>query len=249
MVTNDSPEAVEEVLWMHFFPQAHKPDHSHEMDAQDCDAPFEQYYRDHIRKLLMVRRRQRYLAKNNYHVTRLEYLLTLFPDARFVIPVRNPEQQIASLIKQHRLFCALNATDSRVSKQLQRSAHYEFGPLRCPILVDKDRQARYRPDLDDVDWYASQWADVYGFLRKRIDENPTLANACLIVRYDDICSHTETTLSRVFAHLDLDDSWAEEIIESYGLRVSAPDYYKVDFSARQQERILTITSDIADTYL
>jgi len=253
MITADSPEAVEEVLWMHFFPKAHKPDCSHVMGEQENHPQFEKYYRDHIRKLLMVGNRQRYLAKNNYHVTRLEYLLKLFPDARIVIPIRDPVHQVASLIKQHNLFSQQNLEDSRVSRQLKLSGHYEFGPLRCPIIVDKNqvdenRQAHYDQGLEEVAWYASQWADVYGFLRQRIKENKTLAKACLVIRYEEICSQTRESLDRLFAHLDLDDEWAEEIIEACAPTINAPDYYQPGFTAAQLELIQKLTGDTAESY-
>jgi len=246
MITADSPEAVEEVLWMHFFPAAHKPDCSHVMGEQESHPPFEKYYRDHIRKLLLVRNRQRYLAKNNYHATRLEYLLKLFPDARFIIPVRDPVQQVASLIKQHRLFSQQNVEDPRVSRQLQLSGHYEFGPLRCPIIVNESRRTHYGQDLEEVAWYASQWADVYGFLQQRMQENQELAKACLVISYEDICSRTTKSLERIFAHVGLDDERAEEIIKTYAPIISAPDYYQHGFSEAQQELIRKLTSDTID---
>lgn len=248
MITGDSPEAVEEVLWMHFFPEAHNPDCSHVMGEQESHPQFEKYYRDHIRKLLLVRSRQRYMAKNNYHVTRIEYLLKLFPDARIIIPIRDPVQQVASLIKQHRLFSQENVEDSRVSRQLQLSGHYEFGPLRCPIIVDESRRAHYGQDLEEVAWYANQWADVYGFLHKRMKENQILAKACLVVRYEETCSQTKKSLDRLFAHLGLDDEWAEKIIEAYAPTISAPDYYQSSFTAPQQELIQKLTSATAGTY-
>lgn len=248
MITSDSPEAVEEVLWMHFFPEAHKPDCSHVMGEQESHPQFEKYYREHIRKLLMVGSRQRYLAKNNYHVTRIEYLLKLFPDARIVIPIRDPVQQVASLMKQHRLFSRQNEEDSRVSRHLNLSGHYEFGPLRCPIMVDESRQAHYRQSFEDVAWYASQWADVYGFLQQRMKENQTLAKACLVIPYEAICSQTRKSLDRLFAHLDLDDEWAGKIIEACAPAINAPDYYQPDFTAAQQELIQELTSDTARTY-
>src|SRR3546814_13405511 len=75
-------------------------------DLAETDCPeFERFFRDHLRKLLWVRRRPRYLSKANYSVTRMAYLLTLFPDARFVLPLRDPAAHIASLVKQPRLFC------------------------------------------------------------------------------------------------------------------------------------------------
>jgi hypothetical protein len=248
MITADSPEAIEEVLWMHFFTAVHKPDHSHAMDGQESHPLFEKYYREHIRKLLAVRHRQRYLAKNNYHVTRLEYLLKLFPDARFIIPIRSPVQQVASLIKQHRLFSQQNAEDSRVSRQLQLSGHYEFGPLRCPIIVGDDRRAHYSQDLDDIAWYASQWADVYGYLHERMNANQTLAEACLVVRYEDTCSDAIKSLETVFKHLDLDDEQGEKIIAACAPTISAPEYYRADFSAAEAAQIRKVTSDTAELF-
>jgi len=138
--------------------------------------------------------------------------------------------------------------DSRVSRQLQLSGHYEFGPLRCPIIVNESRQAHYHRDLDEVAWYASQWADVYGFLHQRMKENPTLAKACLVVRYEEICSQTRESLDKIFGHLGLDDEWAEKIIAAYVPIINAPDYYQPDFTAPQRELIQTLASDTAKNY-
>ncbi len=248
MITADSPEAIEEVLWMHFFPAAHKPDCVHLMSAEDDHAQFEKYYREHILKLLAVSRRQRYVAKNNYHVTRLEYLLKLFPDARFVIPVRQPRHHIASLIKQHRLFSQQNTEDPRVSRQLQLSGHYEFGPRRCPIVVSENRRAYYGGDRDDLAWYAGQWADVYGYLHERMQKNQALADACRVVHYEDLCSDTSKTLREVFAHLDLDDESARRIIAAHSPTITAPDYYQADYSAEQEDLIRQITGTTAERF-
>lgn len=248
MITADSPEAIEEVLWMYFFPSAHKSDCSHVMGAQESHRPFEKFYRDHIQKLMTVRCQQRYLAKNNYLVTRLEYLLKLFPDARFIIPIRDPVQQVASLLKQHRLFSQKNAEDPRVSRQLQLSGHYEFGPLRCPIIVNETRQAIYSQGLDDVAWYASQWADVYGFLHERMQENQSLANACLVVPYEDLCSESIKSLQRVFTHLSLDDEQGKKIVAASAPTIEAPDYYQPDFDAAKEELIRNITGEAAGLF-
>src|SRR5918996_1406141 len=105
-ITPDSPEAFEEVIWMAFFPELHDPSQSEVLSGATSRPEFEAFYRDHLRKLVRVRSGRRYLSKGNYNVTRLEYLLKLFPEARFVIPVREPVWHIASLMKQHALFCA-----------------------------------------------------------------------------------------------------------------------------------------------
>ena len=105
-ITPESPEAFEEVIWMAFFPGLHDPARSAVLSGEARHPEFEAFYRDHIRKLVRVRGGRRYVSKDNYNVSRLEYLLELFPDARFVIPVRDPVWHIASLMKQHALFCA-----------------------------------------------------------------------------------------------------------------------------------------------
>ncbi len=248
MITPDSPEAIEEVLWMHFFPGAHQPHHSHVLAADNDHPQFEKYYREHIRKLLAVRKRQRYLAKNNYHVTRLEYLLSLFPDARFVIPVREPVQQVASLIKQHRLFSEQDAADSRVSRQLRLAGHFEFGPGRCPILIEDRRVPHYQEKSGDVAWYAQQWADVYGFLHARMQANPALKNACLTIRYEDLCSEPQQALQGVFQHLDLDVTASDDIIASIAPTISAPDYYDCDFNAVDAALLRDLTGPTAELF-
>ena len=248
MITTDSPEAIEEVLWMHFFPGAHKPDCNQVLGAEEKQPQFETFYQDHIRKLLAVRHGQRYIAKNNYHATRLEYLLKLFPDARFIIPIRDPLQQVASLLKQHRLFSEQDAEDPRVSRQLQLSGHYEFGPSRCPIIVNENRRAHYSPALDDIAWYASQWADVYGYMHGRMQKNEALAAACLVVPYEEFCREPSQKLEAVFTHVDLNDESGKKIIAACAPTISAPDYYQADFSSAQKALVREITCDTAELF-
>ncbi|HTK85076.1 MAG TPA: sulfotransferase, partial [Patescibacteria group bacterium] len=126
-VTFDSPEAVEEMIWMYFFPRAHDPAVSNELDATIRNPSFAAYYASHIRKIMHIFGKQRYLAKGNYNLTRIPYILSLFPDARFVIPVRRAEAHIASLMKQHYLFTRLEQDDPRALRYMNRVGHFEFG--------------------------------------------------------------------------------------------------------------------------
>ncbi len=87
-VTSESPEAFEEPVWMNFFPHLHKRLWDETFTREASHPEFEAFLNAHIRKLLFLREGMRYLAKANYNVTRLEYLLKLFPDARFVVPIR-----------------------------------------------------------------------------------------------------------------------------------------------------------------
>src|SRR5262249_9203395 len=75
MISSESPDAIEEMLWMAFFPRCHDPSVSHLLGAHDSHPAFEAFYRAHLRKLLLAERAARYVAKANYHVARLPYLL------------------------------------------------------------------------------------------------------------------------------------------------------------------------------
>jgi len=132
-VSHDSPEAVEEVLWTYFFPARHEADVNQVLDGQLRHSKFDLFYKEHILKLLAVRNANRYLAKGNYNISRMRYILTLFPDAKFLIPVRDPVKHVASLAKQHALFTRASQEDARVPLQMAMSGHFEFGPRRVPV--------------------------------------------------------------------------------------------------------------------
>src|SRR5688572_208015 len=79
VVSSESPEALEEPLWMAFFPAAHDGGVSQVLDSGTDHPRFADFYRNHLRKLLLIRGGERYACKGNYHVARLEYLLKLHP--------------------------------------------------------------------------------------------------------------------------------------------------------------------------
>ena len=137
-VTSASPEAMEEILWMAFFDHIHDPSASNILDGATHNPPFERFFRDHVRKLLAADKAARYASKGNYNLTRLEYLLKLFPDARVILPIRHPIAHIASLAKQHALYVAGEREDPRALLHMQRSGHFEFGLDRRPINPGND---------------------------------------------------------------------------------------------------------------
>ena len=102
-VTRDSPEAFEEVFWQQAFPGRHDPAVDQVLEGDAHNAAFDAFYTLHLRKLLAARGARRYLAKANYHLTRLGYLHARFPDARFVVPLREPLSHVGSLLRQHRV--------------------------------------------------------------------------------------------------------------------------------------------------
>ena len=247
LVTPDSPEALEEVLWMRFFPGRHDPKVDQVLDASVSNPAFEAFYRDHLRKILLVRQGRRYLAKGNYNVTRMAYLARLFPDARFVVPVREPRAHVASLAKQHRLFCEQERQDPRVLRHMRRVGHYEFGLDRRPLNVGDTEAAMSVARLweagEEARGLARHWALVYGFVLDQLERDPALRERTLILRYEDACADGAAVLGRTFAHVALDLPPAQ--LQTMAGRLSAPTYYRDGFGEAEAAAIAEETAGVA----
>lgn len=246
-VTPESPEAFEEVIWMAFFDDLHDPTMSDLLDGATQRPAFERFYRDHIRKLLWLRGGRRYVSKGNYNVVRLEYLLKLFPDARMLVPVRDPLWHVASMVKQHALFCTGENQESRAQRHLERSGHFEFGFGRRPINAGDPAMARRIMQLwadgYEIEGWARYWDHIYRFLADRMENNKRLRAATLVVRYEELCQTPRDTLSRIFAHCGLDVREAE--LNGLARGFKHPTYYEPRFTASELEVIARCTRNTA----
>ena len=185
-VSNDSPEAVEEILWMYFFPARHETDVNQVLDGQLRYRKFDAFYEEHILKLLGVRNANRYLAKGNYNISRIRYILALYPRAKFLIPVRDPVHQIASLARQHTLFTRAGQKDPRIPQQMAMSGHFEFGPRRVPVNFGKPQATQaiidcWQQECETEGW-ARYWAETYQHIHDQLEQFPEVRKACLLFR-------------------------------------------------------------------
>jgi hypothetical protein len=247
-VTPDSPEAIEEMLWMAFYPGAHDPGRDNSMRRGGVDGRFADFYRDHIRKLLWLRQGSRYLSKNNYNLARLDGLIELFPDARVIVPVREPVTHIASLMRQHALFSAAETRHPAAQRYMQRVGHYEFGLDRRPLNVG-DAQTTLAVcnlwrDGHEVEGWSLYWANLHEYLANALQENAALHDATLVVRFEDLCADPQGMLSRMFAHarLSADSAWIAKMAQ----RIRAPSYYDVPFGEQELATIRQLTSKAAE---
>lgn len=205
----NSPEAMEEALWMQFFSGLHEPRESNVLNATTSNSSFEKFYIDHIRKLLLGRNADRYVAKANYHVTRLEYLLKIFPDARFVIPVRQPVAHIASLMKQQDLFRRGQKANPRARAHLKRVGEFEFGLDRRPINTGNTERTKVVYSAwrrgEEIRGWAIYWSQVYGYLADLLEKSPAVRAASILIRFEDLCDQPKTHITNLFAHCGFPD--------------------------------------------
>jgi hypothetical protein len=232
MIAPDSPDALEEMLWMAFFPKCHDPTRSALLGGTDHHPPFAAFYRNHLRKVLLAEGATRYAAKANYHVARLPYLLGQFPDARFLIAVREPAGHIASLVRQHQHFSEGQRGNRRALAYMQRSGHFEFGLDRRPINLGDDRRVRLVIEAwksgDEIRGWARYWAMVYDYLAALLSSDPEVKQAAMIVRFESMCDAPAETLRAVTDHCRLAE--AEPVIGRFSTVVRRPTYYQSPLS-------------------
>lgn len=209
IITKMSPDAFEEPLWQHYFPDSHAAGRDQHLDAADANPAFERDFPNHLRKILHLRDAARYVSKGNYNIGRLAYLAKLFPDGRFVIPIRSPLEHVASLARQHELFTAYAADDPRVPYYLASAGHYEFGPQRRAICLDAESAGaaeKLWAEEGDAAGYAWQWAHVYGHLARQLDADEGLARRVMVLRYEDLCADPPGHMAQVLEHCALTDA-------------------------------------------
>ncbi len=245
-VSPESPEALEEPLWMAFFPQSHRAHQSSILDAATDCPDFDHFYRNHLRKILLVRGGDRYACKGNYHVARLEYLLKLNPDSRMIVPIRGPREHIASLVKQHRLFTAGEQRYPRALTQMQAYGHFEFGLDRRAIHLDdyhavEDIERLWRAG-EEVRGWARYWAYVHGYLAKRLAANLELRRSTLVVHYEELCTQPAQALANLAVHCNLPDQPA--VRATWASQLHAPTYYRPSFSATEEAIIVEETAAV-----
>lgn len=240
-VSNDSPEAVEEVLWMNFFPNLHDPGKEQVLDEHDRNPDFDDFYRDHIRKLLAVRNARRYLSKGNYNIARIRYILSLFPDARFLVPVRDPIHHVASLMKQHALFTRNSKQDPRIPLQMALSGHFEFGPHRTLVNYGNDRETAAIMDAwnagEEAEGWSRYWALAYRHLLEQIRDHEDVRESCLLFSYEELCADSPRVIDRLIQHCALPQGDFEAVRARYIEELAPPAYYRPDFTDAERASI------------
>jgi len=253
MITRDSPEAVEEIFWRKYFKYISIENSSHIIDRNIVNPKFDKFYSNHIRKLLIAQNRSRYLAKNNYNITRLEYLLRIFPSAIFLLIIRNPINHIASLIKQTKLFMKMENQIPLLQDWLKILGHREFGHDSICInvnnteLIHKIRKL-WRNKNTYVKGWAYYWNSIYDFIANSLEANEKLRSATFIVNYNKLCEKPADMIDRILEYTELPLDKFLEVREYYINHLHKPTYYSPDFSEQELSDIYEVTKDTASRF-
>jgi len=245
-VTAKSPEAMEEILWMHFFPNLHNSAKNNSLNRTQRSKSFDSCYSQTIKKLLLIRKASRYLAKNNYNITRLDYIHGLFPSARFILLFRDPVWHLASLIKQHRLLSEKETQDKHVLAYMKRSGHFEFGlglrPLNLTSTETTLEIQRLWDEGKDVEAWSKYWRDVYTYVASLLETNRQVRESSIVVNYETLCGNSEEVLARIYSHVQLEPG--PDLLQEQAKQLHLPSYYKPSFTESELEIIKKETADV-----
>ncbi len=251
-VTRDSAEMGEEILWEHFFPHIHDEANYSVLDGSTSNPDFERFYDEHLRKLALVHGRTRYVSKAIMCFERMQYLCKMFPDARFLLYMRNPIDHVASLIKQDRIWAEIERDDPRQIEIIELTGHHEFGPNQVMANLGRPDELReIRRLFNEGKWAQSRaryWAYAYDFVANQIEGDPQLARRVLVVRYEDLVEDSLTTIDRILAHAELSAEPFAATREAYDKKLTHPTYYKPEFTTAQLEAIVSATRDVAKRF-
>jgi len=199
MVDYDSPEAFEEVFWK----AACGPDYIRK-DGLLPHAPEHgvlEKFKQYIGLVLKSRefKADRYLSKNNNNILRLPALCRALPQSLILVPFRDPAQQAASLLRQHRRF--LEPVDGFIIKYMKWLGHYEFGAGHQPFLVS-DQANPY--DRETLAYWLMLWNQVYQWLLA------TAPASTVFISYERLCTDNGQTWARLLEKVDAKEALKDD---------------------------------------
>jgi hypothetical protein len=176
----DSPEAFEEIVWKRFFPKHYGKDRIEPWSTCD-EREFLEFFEKHRRKIIALRRRTkpsatRYVSKNNANIARVRALLAALPEARLVVPIRDPLQHAESLLRQHVNFTRMHEQDPFVRRYMAGIGHHDFGDNLLPIDFDGWLATAPTGDATDRGFWLAYWLACHRHLAAIEDERLTFVD-------------------------------------------------------------------------
>lgn len=198
-VSEDSPEAFEEVLWKKFYPDKYAGERIALWTAADADASFAGYFTEHMRKVIALREPEadagRYLSKNNGNIARIELLRNLFPDATILVPVRHPVEHALSMLRQHRNFLEQHAKEPFTREYMADIGHFEFGSLHKPFAFAGFAEAGAGLDPGSVEYWLAYWLCAF--------EHLAGIEGVRFVCFEQLCMAGAEGIARIAEHLQV----------------------------------------------
>jgi len=223
-VSETSPEAFEEMIWKHFWPDHYHADHIRPWTSDDHNGEFNSFFESHMRKVIAVRQeeasgRRRYVSKNNLNIARLAAPPPPMRDGTVLVPFREPMQQAASMLRQHERFLEIHEEDDFVREYMEAIGHHEFGKGLRPVnFGDWLSDA---PSPKDLAFWVRYWVAAYRHVLNHA------GGSTLLVPYAQLTEAPGATLLRLAHAVDV----PEAALVDQSDRLEPPRTHEVDEAA------------------
>ena len=205
LVSVDSPEALEETLWTGFWTEHFLKDRIRPWTGMEKNEEFRSFFEQHMRKLAALRSshvaagKVRYVSKNNLNIARVGWLVRNFPDARILIPFREPLQHAASLLRQHLNFLEIHRQDDFARQYMAAIGHFDFGANLRPVDFGGWLGSQPVGSATELDFWLRYWNAAH---RHLLNET---GNRVQLLSYDAFCADPVSGLERVGNFLEIGD--------------------------------------------
>lgn len=190
------------------------------VDERFANPSFERLLRSIVQRHLLVQRASRFLNKNPIHLLRLPYLHKLFPDARFVYIVREPEATVLSHYRMVQRIAAVIHPHPAARQAVEQGLHLDVLTPRIKTSAYAETLAldRIHPLLG----IAHQWRSLHLTALASLEARPALAAQTLHIDYEELTRMPQTVLERLWRFVELDDAHAITAATAAHLRPPAP---------------------------
>lgn len=257
-VSASSPEAFEEMVWKHFWPERYRESNISPWTEPERRPEFERFLEAHMRKIVALRRGDlpwaegrtssesgvrgpdRYVSKNNLNVSRLAAPPRPLRQGTFLIPVRNPVQQAASMCRQHRRFLHIHSQDDFVRRYMEAIGHHEFGRGLRPVNfggwldqvgwqgdVEGPNTDEGGADPTGVTFWLRYWVAAYSHVLEHANLGTSDAPPARLLSYAALTSEPEKALARLAEVVDVP---AEDLTRLAG-HLEPPRTHEVEIEA------------------
>jgi hypothetical protein len=243
----DSPEAFEEILWRTFWPRMYGRDGIALWTADDYNRDARGFFVDHMRKIVALRRpgrpdTGRYLSKNNANIARLDLIVRMFPDAKILLPVRQPVEHARSLLRQHRNFLQMHRRSPFVRRYMADLGHYEFGDVHRPIRFEGVNELVAPRDPLTTDYWLAYWICAFEHVLLHL-------NNVIVVSYEGSCADPERAVEAICARLEVDDEGLLTSVASMFRREQAAAHSDVEVDPGLRDRAAQVYAALMDERL
>jgi Sulfotransferase family len=195
LVSVDSPEAFEEIVWHTFWKSQYQSKRIIPWGSAN-DEDFTSFFHNHVKKIIALHSdgltsRVRYISKNNLNIARIGLIKRCIADAIVIVPFRQPLQHAASLLLQHRNFLTIHAEDTFAREYMAGIGHFDFGENLRPINFDNWLESARYKDATTINFWLEYWTACYGSLLRKAGSQVHLLS------YEGLCNKAATGLNRL----------------------------------------------------